>query len=70
MADHSMASWKEPQLGTQNTVVLVMDLLTDLSKSLRVSGFLSPLAGKKKGGLVVGKTLMANPQSPLSFNML
>lgn len=45
-----MASWKEPQLGTQSTVVLVMDLLTDLSKSLRVSGFLIPLAEKKKGG--------------------
>ena len=64
-----MASWKEPQFGIQNTVVLVMDLLTDLSKSLHVSGFLIPLAEKKRG-VVVGKTLMANPQSPSSFNML
>ena len=58
-----MASWKELCFGNENTVVLVMDLLTDLG-SLHFSGFLFPSSGKKKknGGRIVGKSLMANPQ--------
>ena len=47
MADCGMASWKELCFGNENTVVLVMDLLTDLG-SLHFSGFLFPSSGKKK----------------------
>ena len=62
MADCGMASWKELCFGNESTVVLVMDLLTDLGK-LHFSGFLFPSSGKKMGGgRVVGKSLMANPQ--------
>lgn len=60
MADCGMASWKELCFGNESTVVLVMDLLTDLGK-LHFSGFLFPSSGKKNGGVVVGKSLMANP---------
>lgn len=47
MADCGMASWKELCFGNENTVVLVMDLLTYLG-NLHFSGFLFPSSGKKK----------------------
>lgn len=56
MADCGMASWKELCFGNENTVVLVMDLLTYLG-NLHFSGFLFPSSGKKKkmGGGLLGR---------------